>query len=226
MPPPRPAVPARRGTGRRGRGFSPSLPATGSGRRRRRARRLPGFPGDLSRLVEAALHVQRFGEHSGHGAQKSLFADGPKCLVRLLKVVPGRGRVSGDLLNMTGQACAQCPSGFRSRAVMHRPGAGDRVPGVSETADVRVDHRERYQDVGFRWLRLPRFETLDLPPPAQTALGQQQRGPASYRHWPFGCYSRHAACWVTQPREPRSTESSGALGVLERRGSRATAGSC
>ena len=158
MPPPSPAVPARRGTGRRGRGFSPSLPATGSGRRRRRARRLPGFPGDLSRLVEAALHVQRFGEHSGHGAQKSLFADGPKCLVRLLKVVPGRGRVSGDLLNMTGQACAQCPSGFRSRAVMHRPGAGDRVPGVSETADVRVDHRERYQDVGFRWLRLPRFE--------------------------------------------------------------------
>src|SRR5580704_7204239 len=133
--------------------------------------------------------------------------------------VPGCGWVSGDLLNMTGQACARWPSGFRSRAVMHRPGAGYRVPGVSETADVRVDHRERYQDVGFRWLRLPRFEPwtchLQHKQPLASSSVVRSLSPPAVR---LLLKPRDfAACWGTQPREPRSTESSGALGVLERR---------
>lgn len=110
---------------------------------------LLGFLGHLPRLVESALRVQRLGEHPGDGAQISLLTHSTVCLVRLLQVVLGRGRVSGDLLDMTGRGCAHCPSDFRFGAVIHRLDAGDRGPGVGETAGVRVDHRERYQDAGF-----------------------------------------------------------------------------
>ena len=52
-------------------------------------------------------------------------------------------------LDPAGRGCAHCPSDLRPGAVIHRLVARDRVPGVGETAGVRVEPRKRHQDVGF-----------------------------------------------------------------------------
>jgi hypothetical protein len=72
-----------------------------------------------------------------------------QCLAPRFKVVFGCGRVCGDQLHIAGHAYVQCPGVFRFGAVKHGQGTGDRLPGIREAANVRIQRRERGEQVGL-----------------------------------------------------------------------------
>ncbi len=114
---------------------------------------------------------------------------------------------------MVRSACAPPEGGARPRAGLRRSAQYDRpglrtVPirnslqsghaqtrrGRSRPGRQRNGRRTRRSPRAVSGCRLPlasptQVRTLDLPPPAQTALDQQQRDPARYHHWPFRCCS-------------------------------------
>lgn len=102
---------------------------------------MSGFLGQPQRLVEPPLRVHSLGQDDGGGGTPSAFAHGAKCVIPGCQALLGRDGITRDQLDLGALGRMHGPLEFR-------PGRGedglappDSRPGVSEPADVAVQHR-------------------------------------------------------------------------------------